>query len=224
MNFEKNLITISKISLYASLFAPLVVYSGFIFPFITGHYYYFLTCLFIACIFYLPVWLKGANLDFSFRGLKSHILHPSIGQGLFIFILALIFTSFTGYDIWRSFFSTEERLIGVFSYIFLGLYFLILRRTFISKDIKAENFLKTSIAISFIVALIGFIQFFSPSFVLNVETLERVGGLFGNPTFLAGYLLFHVFWGFYFLHENFGDIRSKSSLGSWTILALPYLI
>jgi len=142
------------------------------------------------------VWLGIAVLDTRYRPKRTPLL---IAGGIFLFLLVL--TAATGVDSWRSFWSTQERAFGVVALLHMGA--LALVASSLGSEIPWKRLWYASLSTSLVIVLAAFIQLKDRHFLLH-ETVagDRPGSTFGNPTFLAGYLLFHVFVALYFLLKS----------------------
>ena len=122
---------------------------------------------------------------------------------LFSFLGILTLTSFLGKDIWISLWSIPDRTIGLVALWHFGLLYLALAS--LRSEIKWRWIWFASLATSAIVSIIGILGLDIVSFktFLALSNNPRPGSTFGNPTFLAGYLIFHLFIGAYlFLKEK----------------------
>lgn len=122
-----------------------------------------------------------------------------------VFLLALLATAFTGVDVWRSFWSSYERGIGVVAFLHLAALGVIVSSLY--KEIPWRRLFYASLATSFAIDVIAFAQLHIPDLLLIENPGERPGATFGNPTFMAGYLIFHIFLAVYLFfdpHTKFG--------------------
>ncbi|MBI2033870.1 MAG: tetratricopeptide repeat protein [Candidatus Liptonbacteria bacterium] len=167
------------------------------------------------------LWLALATIDKRYRPRKSLVL-----LGLAMFIGALVFTAITGADISRSFWSTQERNLGVITIIHLALFTLVLSSLW--KEIPWKSLLYSSLTTSFIVSVIAFLQIINPNLLLNEQIGGRPGATFGNPTFLAGYLIFNIFLSLYFLlhlfEERVSGIRKRKFILEAVFLSLVFVL
>ncbi len=136
--------------------------------------------------------------------------------GLLVFLFALFLTSVTGEDFWRSLWSTQERGWGAVAFLHAGLFALILASLY--KEINWKALCYTSLSVSLFVELLAFIQLWIPNLLLGSERVgDRPGATFGNPSFLAGYILFHIFIALYFLLMSF-ESEGKEKRGEQIFL------
>lgn len=133
--------------------------------------------------------------------------------GLGVFILVLIFTAFLGIDPLRSFWSIQDRMLGVVAFVHLAIFgFIISGAQNIIEERKAFFF---SIATASIIVVLAVLQLGNPNLLLNEPIGTRPGATFGNPSFLAGYLVLHILWLIYWLFRS-----QPRSYERWGLLAL----
>ncbi len=128
--------------------------------------------------------------------------------GVVVFMLVLTISAFFGEDLMMSLWSQEVRTIGIVALWIFTLFFVALSS--LGDELKWKNVWFASLVASLFSAL-GALLTFLPDigqFFLRQDD-PRPGSSFGNPTFLAGYLLFHVFLGIYVWYET----RSSAELG-----------
>jgi O-antigen ligase/tetratricopeptide (TPR) repeat protein len=122
-------------------------------------------------------------------------------SALTIFVGVLILTAFTGVDISRSFFSTQERMTGVLTMIHFWLWFLILSSVF-KEEKDWQKMIWASLLCSFLVGLYGLGQKIGLKFLLKGDEW-RMSSTLGNPIYLGVYSMLHIFLaGFLFLKER----------------------
>ena len=113
----------------------------------------------------------------------------------------LTITAFTGVDPWRSFFSDTSRAFGIVMYYHLAALALVVSS--LAREIQWKKIWYASFGTSLVTVGIALIQLASPNILLaNDAAAGRPGATFGNPTFLAGYLLFNIFLAGYFAIGN----------------------
>lgn len=190
--FALILIEIIRWGAYVALFAPLVVHPSFFFPFVVPKTVFF--WIFTEIIFAAWVLLAISNKQFRPRW------NP-ISIALGVFLLVTIFTSFTGINLERSFWSTLERMAGTVHWIHLVIFFFVLTSTFRTfKDWK--GFLTASLIASTLVAAIFLLD---RAGVSLIKFNTQAGSTIGNSSFMAAYLLFNVFLGTFLLVKSKGE-------------------
>lgn len=187
---ESTLVKIIKTGIYAALFLPLVVVPLFFFPFSTSRG--FLFQIIVETTFAL--WVALAIRNPAYRPKRSLILFAFVA-----YIAALVASTVFGLDSYRSFFGNYERMWGVFQLSHFFLFFLVCAGMFKFAG-EWRKFLRVAVAVGFLSAIAGLAHFF---FVwVSSGSMPRAFGLVGNPAFLAGYLLFPVFFSILFFFEK----------------------
>jgi O-antigen ligase/tetratricopeptide (TPR) repeat protein len=120
---------------------------------------------------------------------------------LAVFLGILLLTSFTGVDAARSLWSTYERGIGVVALLHFAA--LTLMCSTLSGEMPWRKFWYASLSVAGLTSALAWLQLSVPNLLLVEDVGGRPGSTFGNPTFLAGYLLLNFFIGLYFLLEYF---------------------
>ncbi len=150
------------------------------------------------------VWLTLAILDPRYRPKRTPLLLAGAG-----FLGVLIITSLLGVDFHRSFWSTYERMLGIFTLLHLAAFALVLSS--LHKEIPWKKILYASLATAALVSLLAIFQKKIPNLLLvEPGILGRPGSTFGNPTFMAGYLSFNILIGLYLLLDT---LRVSKKLG-----------
>ncbi|MFH1392214.1 MAG: hypothetical protein ABIG90_00830, partial [bacterium] len=180
---------IIKIGVYLGLFIPLLISRSTLFPYIFGKAIAFQVI--IEILFILWLILLAQN--------KIKISWSKINIALLAFFAVLILSTLLSLDITRSFWSTTERMTGLFNWLHFGLYFLILSTIFnpplnspLAKGGKQGGSLIWLLRISLFVSVIVSIWSLA-------DWQARLFGPLGNPGFLACYLLFHIFFALYLI-------------------------
>lgn len=175
------LVYVIKMGLFALPLLSIIVSDSLFFPFITSKNFFFR--IIVEVLFFL--WVFVAVFDKKYLPRKSP-LFVALSATLFFIVLSAIF----GENPYRSFWSNYERMEGLVGHVHLFLYFLILTSVLrVKKDWKV--FFGVSIGASFIVAMYGFLQFFGKLAIHQSQT--RLDATFGNATYLAIYIVFHLF-------------------------------
>ncbi|MFH1841406.1 MAG: O-antigen ligase family protein [Candidatus Nealsonbacteria bacterium] len=173
---EKACLFIVRWGTYLVLFTPLIISTNFFFPFVAPKTIFFriiIEIIFAAYIFLLLI---------SNSRYRPRITALTISVILFlgIFILA----SFTGINFERSFWSTNERMTGIWTMLHLFVFFIVLGSVFKKRE-DWEKILGVSVIVGVFLSL--FILF-------GKEISSRGGGTIGNTSFMAAYLLFDIFF------------------------------
>jgi O-antigen ligase len=129
-------------------------------------------------------WLVLALTDAEYRPRKSGIIY-AIGAFLLIIGLADLF----GMEPWKSFWSNFERMEGFVTLLHLGAFFLVISSVF--SDKHWNNWWNTTLVASFFMVIYCSFQ------LAGVLTINqggaRVDGTLGNASYLAVYMLLHIF-------------------------------
>ncbi len=140
-------------------------------------------------------------------------------KALAVFGALLLLTTFTGVDPWRSFWSTQERAVGVFTMLHVLALVLVTRS--LMREIRMEPLLYASLGTSVIISVIALLQLRVAHLLLNEEITSRPGSTFGNPTFLAGYIALNLFFAAYLVFQWFRERRNEGRRPSTYRLWFP---
>ena len=181
---EKTCVFIIRWGAYASLFVPLIVLLQFFFPFVapkTAIFRILIEIIFTAYLF----------LAFTNRRYRPRI--DALTISLTVFLAVFILASFTGINLSRSFWSTYERMTGIFTVLHLYAFFVILKSVFNKKE-DWQKFLAASVIAGVCLSIY---------MLKGNEVSTRGGGTIGNSSFLAAYLIFDVFFAIILFLSNF---------------------
>ncbi len=161
-------------------FIPLFVANSFFFPFITGKGFAFRIIVEIVT----GAWLILALRDSAYLPKSSWLARA------FLVFLAVIFIADLGSpNVSKSFWSNYERMEGFVTLVHLFAYFIVLG-TMLTRE-WWNRYFNATVAASVAVSLYGVLQ------LLHVIQINqggvRVDATFGNATYLAVYMLFHLF-------------------------------
>ncbi|MBX4210365.1 O-antigen ligase family protein, partial [Candidatus Parcubacteria bacterium] len=160
---------------------PFLVAKNLYFPFITEKNFTFR--IIIEIVFAL--WAILALQDKEYRPKRSFIF-----WAIAIFVIVLTVADVFSENPYKSFWSNYERMEGLITIIHLFLYFIVMA-TVLRTEKMWSWLIHTSVASSIIMAIYGFYQIAGKVFINQGGV--RVDGRFGNATYLAIYMLFHVF-------------------------------
>jgi O-antigen ligase len=162
-------------------FIPFLVFSNFFFPFITSKAFTFRIIVELAFL----LWIILALRDTAYRPRLSWI-----SKSFLIFIVVVGIANLFGVAPLKSFWSNFERMEGFISLIHFGFYFLVL-----SSVLKTEGiwkaFWNTTLSASLIMVFYCLFQL-AGALEINQGGV-RVDGTLGNATYLAVYMLLHIF-------------------------------
>ncbi len=188
INWQRTLQKIIIGGLFLVPFIPLFVANTLFFPYITGKAFAFRIIVEIL----LALWLVLVYLDPNARPKRSAILWAFLGL-ITVTILATIF----GVDPYRSFWSNFERMDGLVSYLHLAGYFLLLIANFRSEKLWRRWWF-TTLGVSVIVVFSALVEFGQ----IAPGASARLATSFGNPIYLAVYLLVHMFIAAWFFSQT----------------------
>jgi O-antigen ligase/Flp pilus assembly protein TadD len=171
---------------------PLFYWKWSLYPYIVPK-----TALFQALVeLVFALWLALAISDRRYRPRMT-----PLAWAVAAYLAILVATAFTGVDPWRSLFSDLERGFGIVVYLHLAALALVISS--LAREILWKKIWYASFGTSLVTVAIAAIQLASPNLLLaNDSAAGRPGATFGNPTFLAGYLLFNIFVAGYFLFSD----------------------
>lgn len=188
---EKFLCNTIKTGLLLVLLSVLLYFNSSMYPFLTlktvviQSIIEILTACWLALIIFYP---------------QHRPRFTPVSIGLLILLVVLLISSFWGADFYKSFWSTQSRLTGVFLIIHIILLF------FIASSVAASFWCWlwwASLGAAFAGTAFGAIEKFLVHNLFHSQDYGRASSLFGNPSFLAGYLLFNVFIGLWLTtHEH----------------------
>ncbi len=174
--------TPTKLCLYLLAFVPLIVDQKVFFPYTSGKSIFIQTLLLLAGIlllinFFYSKSFREEIIEKVIRYIKNPLV-LSITAFIFIFIISTIFAV----DKYSAFWGDLSRAEGLSGLMFFFSFFVFSLLVFEKRDWLW--FFKLSLFTSLILLGKEFIEFFSG--------ISRPGSFTGNPTFLAGYLLFSI--------------------------------
>ena len=167
--------------IFLILFIPLYVSNEMFFPFISGKNFAFRIIVEIA----LALWLILAYRDASYRPKKTWMV---ITFGIFVAILAV--ADIFGENFYRSFWSNYERMEGLIAQLHFLAYFVLLA-TALTTEKLWERFFQTSLGVSVVMGIYALLQLAGKLAIHQGNS--RLDATLGNATYLAVYMLFHIF-------------------------------
>jgi len=197
---------ISKGFVCLTLLTPLLLCKGLYFPFVSGKIIFFKIVVELALLFYLIAFLiDPKNKEFKFKETFKNPIFLSVC----IFCLLFFLSSFWGINTKFSLFSNYERGDGGFQALHYLIFFFLLVSLF-RKEKDWKILFIISIIISLFVCFYALGQFFEAKCIASAGADEaarqachpntfmaanqRVSGTLGNSSYLAVYLLFHLFF------------------------------
>lgn len=211
---ENKLEKIARILLGMVPFLPLLFIQGFYFPFVITRTVFFRLLVQLALSLYVLL------LSLNFRKYKPRFNLALALPAFFLFVhfAAAIF----GFDFYKSFWSSFERLEGVSGLIYLVAY-LFLLQAFLKEKQHVLFYIRLILIASSLVALYGLAQKFSIISVFE-SGIGRVTSTIGNAAFLAGYSLLAFGLGiYYYFNEQDRNYRYFAILASCLNLTILLL-
>jgi len=200
---EERIINIIRILFYALVLAvPLFYLRQSVYPYVFPKTGLFLFLSELIFGLYLALALNNPAL----RPRRTNWL-----TALGVFLGALALTSLAGEDPARSFWSVQERQIGVYALLHFAA--LALAASSLYKHLPWRKIWSVSLMASATVGIVAITQLRINNLLLVEDAGNRPGGTFGNPTFLAGYVLFHVFLGIYLWLSSLSEEKARNK--SW---------
>ncbi len=144
----------------------------------------------VELVFFL--WVALALSDARFR-----IPLTPLVKALMLFMGVLVVTAILGVDPSRSFWSTQERALGVTAFLHCAALFVVIAS--ILRALPSRPLLYSSLASALVVVATQVAQLKVGNLLLEENAGLRPGSFFGNPSFLAGYVLFFIFFAVYAL-------------------------
>ena len=203
---------------------PLIVFivaTPFFFPYITGKNFAFRIIVEIMA----GAWLALATVDVKARPRRSWIL---LAFALFTLIVAI--ADAQGAYPFKSFWSNYERMDGWVTIAHLCLYLFVTASIMTSEKLW-RLFFQWSLGISAFVSLYGLLQLagvVSVGQATGAGLAARIDATFGNPIYLAVYMLFHVFlaallWAQSWAERSYGQ-RMGISIAYCSVIVLDTIV
>ncbi len=194
MNIEKIL----KYAIWAGLvgifFIPLIVSSGFYFPYIVPKTLVFKIVTEVLFLFFLGL----AVIKKEYRPKLNLVLVL-----FFLYIATVFISSLINDGFYFSFWSNNERNEGILLLLHLFLYLFVLT-SFLRRTKDWLVIFEASFVSSILVSLFALGQYLKLEWVLASAAGERLTSTLGNPGYVAGYLIFNIFFGLilFFFRKN----------------------
>ncbi len=184
--------------LFATLFIPFIIASGFpvpsmFFPFITGKNFVFRILVEIMLGLYVVLALREPK----YRPRSSSLLW-AMGAFVVWVGVSVIFSV----DPVKSFWSNFERMEGYIGLVHLAAYFLIASSVLTAEKLWTR-FLQTSLGVSVLISTYGLFQLFGKISIDQGST--RLDGTLGNAAYMAVYELFNVFFALFLLAREWNS-------------------
>ncbi len=187
MTLEKTLRSIVLIGVFALPFVCLIVSTSLFFPYITGKNFAFRVIVEIMT----AAWLALALVNPAYRPRRSWIL-----GALALFVVLIAVSDAQGVNAFKSFWSNFERMDGWITLAHLLLYTVIAASILQTEKLWRWLFC-TSLGVSVYLSVVGLLQvagFVAIGQGSGTGLSARVDATFGNPIYLAVYMLFNIFF------------------------------
>ena len=220
MTFEKVLRAVSLGAIFALPFAALLVTESLFFPYITGKNFAFRILVEIAA----GAWLALALVNPAYRPKRSWIL-----AALAIFVVLIGLSDALGVAPFKSFWSNFERMDGWITLAHVFVY-LVVASSMLTTERLWRSFWWVSLGVSVYLSIYGLLQMAGFSALGQggqAGLAARIDATFGNPIYLAGYMLFHIFIAAHLFlrswQERPAGARLAPSLAYGAVIALDTL-
>lgn len=182
---------ILRLFLYTALFTPLFVFTSLFFPYVTSKILSFEGLALGAFLIWLYLWYAHPETY------APRITWLTVSLALYILIQFI--AALQGVNFWRSFWSTYERMDGVFIWISLFLFFIVIgsfqkRKKYIQLLLQISLLTNTII----VVEALNFFGIRDGAIALPMQ----ISAVFNSPIYLGVYAFFHavfallLFWPF----------------------------
>ena len=175
--------TAVKVCLWILAFIPLIVDTNVFFPYTSGKNLLIESGLLLAGVLLLINFFYSRDFRAEITGKIIKYLKQPVVLSILAFFSIFIISTIFAVDKFSAFWGNVERAEGLVGLTFFLAFFVFSLLVFEKKDWLW--FFKLSLFVSLILLIRQFIEFFHDGIV-------RPGSYTGNPTFLAGYLLFSI--------------------------------
>ncbi|OGG45161.1 hypothetical protein A2673_03655 [Candidatus Kaiserbacteria bacterium RIFCSPHIGHO2_01_FULL_50_13] len=216
---EKTLRFIVVAGIFILPFIVLIVSTSLFFPYITGKNFTFRVVVEIT----VGAWIALACMNASYRPRVSALLAVFAA-----FVAAIALSDAFGVYPFKSFWSNFERMEGWVTLAHLFAYFTVV--VSVMTPALWRRLFQMSLGVSAFVALYGLLQLFgyvALGWGGGGGLAARLDATLGNATYLAGYMLFHIFiaallWGQSWMEVNKGRLALSLMYGS--VIALDTFV
>ena len=164
-----------------SLFSPLLLSKNLLFPFVTTKAFFFYIIIDILLLLALAWLIKN----------KASLPQSKIFIFFLVFLGVKIILDIFGVSFLNSFWGNYERMMGLYTWLHLLIFLLLLVIFYDSKE-KYLRLFDAALVVSALVAIYGLLQKLGVYFWVVIPGDQRVYATLGNAAYLAGYLLIHL--------------------------------
>jgi O-antigen ligase len=209
MPYERNLRNILLVAIAAGIFLillmPLIVNAPPLiptyFPFIVGKALFFR--MMVEIIF-------GLWLVLIFRFPEFRLPRSWLVTILGIYLLAALLAAFFGVSFTRSFWSTYERMEGVFNLLHWFAFVLVVAS--VVRQLKYWRWLlNANLAVGLFVAFVGIAQFYGVKVVPYIEQKIRIDSTLGNPVYVGAVMAVNIMMALALLAHTFESGRTAEA-------------
>lgn len=177
---------VALIAVYAIPFSALVVVDSLFFPFIVGKAVVFRALIEIAFF----AWVVLALCDHRYRPRDSKILFV-----FSLFVIWMFIADLFAVNSHKAIFGNFERMDGWITLLHLFLFFIVSGSLLRTRKVW-KIFWFISLAVSIVISCDALWD------MVRASSGTRIGGVFGNPIYLAAYALFHIFIAAYYFFNS----------------------
>jgi oligosaccharide repeat unit polymerase len=207
MTTTKNFLKYSVIGgLFLVPFIAFLVPNAMFFPFISGKGFAFR--ILVEILFGMTLVLACVDKDYRPR-------FSWISSAVLFFTTAILVADLMGVSVYKSLWSNYERMEGFVLIIHLAMFYFV-TSTVLNTKLRWENFINVSIFSSVIMSLYGLGQLAGIADIHQGTT--RLDATLGNASYLAIYLVFHIFLCLYLYFGEKVENWKKWTYGSIVVL------
>jgi len=204
---------------FALPFIVFLVSLSLFFPYITGKNFAFRIIVEVAA----AAWIALALVNHAYRPREKLLL-----AAFAVFVLIMALANAFGVMPFKSFWSNFERMDGWLTLAHLFAYFVV-ASSVLSTEKLWRTFWHVTLAVAVVVGAYALLQLSGvASLVPGFSSTARLDATFGNPIYLAAYMLFHAFIAALFLarewHENRPPISTTAAVASAAALQVCALV
>lgn len=202
-----NYFRVSKWFLLIPALCIAIVSTSTLFPFIVGKYSIFRASVDIALIFFLLGLLFSSERHIYETRLRQMIRSPLV-IAVTLFVIAVLLACLFGLNPAYSFWSNFERGEGGLQVLNLYIFFLLMVALF-NEERDWQKMFTWSLVGALLMTVYGFLASWGVKGFIGTNFSDgpgyRFDGSIGNPSYVAAYLVFALFYGFYLLRTKYKE-------------------
>ncbi len=208
----KSFERIGKMALFLVPLAPLAVYLGFLFPYMSGRNFFFRACVLTALAAWIILWIREPE---RYRKRRSFLMWAILVFVAFVGIATLL-ASNRSFAFW----SSLERMDGFISILFLAAFFFSARALLRASEWRI--FFNISISVAMVVSVTALFQLAG---LLEIhQGGVRIDATFGNASFFAVYMLLSTGLALFLAAANATTRRARLLYSACSVLFLPLIL